>query len=105
MTFFGDPKSAEDLLAFLGTPLEGDGPAPYSLKFLHANQTPSGMEPHARELPNCGSPTFECSCADCNNASYCKTVLEIEKHNLIVSTGDVQEGRGWELLQRCVAML
>lgn len=77
MSFFGNSNSTEDLLAFLGTPLEDDGEAPYSLKFPHADETPTGMKPHDRELPDCGSPTFECSCADCSDASYCKTVLEI----------------------------
>eukprot|EP00210_Caulerpa_lentillifera_P003889 g3716.t1 len=74
MSFFGNPQNADEFLSFLGTPPQKQGEAPYALSFRHENNTPSEMVAHAQELPNCGSLGYECSCADCSSADYCKMV-------------------------------
>ena len=74
MSFMGNPSNADEFLEFLGTSADNGGYAPYTLKFISEEMVPDEMTVYDKELPNCGSPGFECSCADCSTADYCATV-------------------------------
>lgn len=72
--FMGSPTTADEFLSFLGQSQEAGGMAPYALQFLPEQETPAQLTVYDRELPHCGSPGFQCSCADCSTADYCHTV-------------------------------
>lgn len=70
MDLFKGPKNAKEWLQFMGNASEK---APYQI--FYPDKTPDGISALNTDIPGCGSTGFECSCADCGTASYCKQVV------------------------------
>lgn len=69
MELFNDPKSGDEWLKFLGSRSEH---SPYQINFV--DNIPDDITPLNLSIPGCGSPGYECSCADCASAPYCQQV-------------------------------
>lgn len=77
MDLFEGPKSGDEWLKYLGSK---DKHSPYQINFV--DSIPDEITPLNSSIPGCGSPGFECSCADCASAPYCQQVILGQRHGL-----------------------